>query len=42
MIVIVGLIGVGKIIFINLFMRFYDVSEGVIIVDGYDIRYLLC
>ena len=37
-IAIVGPTGCGKTTFINLLMRFYDVNEGVISVDGNDIR----
>ena len=37
-IAIVGPTGCGKTTFINLLMRFYDVNEGKISVDGYDIR----
>lgn len=42
MVVIVGFIGVGKIILINLLMRFYDVKKGVIKIDGVDIRDMKC
>lgn len=37
-IAIVGPTGCGKTTLINLLMRFYDVTGGVISVDGYDIR----
>ena len=37
-IAIVGPTGCGKTTFINLLMRFYDVKEGSISVDGHDIR----
>ena len=37
-IAIVGPTGCGKTTFINLLMRFYDVNEGSISVDGHDIR----
>ncbi|MHC1682199.1 MAG: ABC transporter ATP-binding protein [Clostridiaceae bacterium] len=35
---IVGPTGAGKTTMIKLLMRFYDVNEGAILVDGYDIR----
>ena len=37
---IVGETGCGKTTMINLLMRFYDVSEGAILLDGVDIRKL--
>jgi ATP-binding cassette subfamily B protein len=38
MIGLVGQSGAGKTTFINIICRFYDVSEGAILVDGVDIR----
>ncbi|MBO4399031.1 MAG: ABC transporter ATP-binding protein [Lachnospiraceae bacterium] len=35
---IIGSTGCGKTTVINLLMRFYDVSKGRILVDGYDVR----
>ena len=35
---IVGPTGAGKTTMVKLLMRFYDVNEGAILVDGYDIR----
>lgn len=40
MVAIVGPTGAGKTTMINLLMRFYDVTEGAIKVDGVDIRKL--
>ena len=40
MVAIVGPTGAGKTTFINLLMRFYDVTAGAILVDGQDIRQL--
>ncbi|MGT2636602.1 ABC transporter ATP-binding protein [Streptococcus ratti] len=37
---IVGPTGAGKTTLINLLMRFYDVTQGAIEVDGHDIRHL--
>ena len=37
-IAIVGPTGCGKTTFINLLMRFYDVKDGAIAVEGHDIR----
>ena len=37
-IALVGPTGAGKTTIINLLSRFYDVNEGAILVDGYDIR----
>ena len=37
-IAIVGPTGAGKTTMVKLLMRFYDVSDGAILVDGYDIR----
>lgn len=35
---IVGSTGAGKTTIVKLLMRFYDVSEGAILIDGYDIK----
>jgi ATP-binding cassette subfamily B multidrug efflux pump len=37
-IALVGPTGAGKTTMVNLLSRFYDVTEGVILVDGFDIR----
>lgn len=38
MVAIVGPTGAGKTTLINLLMRFYDVNQGRILIDGVDIR----
>jgi ATP-binding cassette subfamily B protein len=38
MVAIVGPTGAGKTTMVNLLMRFYDVMEGRVLVDGYDVR----
>lgn len=35
--VIIGLIGVGKIIFVNLLFWLFDVIGGVVLIDGFDV-----
>ena len=40
MVAIVGPTGAGKTTLINLLMRFYDVTDGYIAIDGVDIRHL--
>ena len=37
-IAIVGPTGAGKTTLVKLLMRFYDVNEGAVLIDGYDIR----
>lgn len=32
----------GKIIIVKFLMRFYDVNDGSILIDGYDIREFKC
>lgn len=38
MIALVGPTGAGKTTIVNLLSRFYDISEGAILIDGHDIR----
>ncbi len=38
MVAVVGATGAGKTTLINLLLRFYDVNEGSILLDGHDIR----
>jgi ATP-binding cassette subfamily B protein len=37
-IALLGMTGSGKTTIINLIPRFYDVSEGAVLIDGYDVR----
>jgi ATP-binding cassette subfamily B protein len=39
-IALIGLTGSGKTTLVNLIPRFYDVSEGAVLVDGHDVRRL--
>jgi ABC-type multidrug transport system fused ATPase/permease subunit len=39
-IALIGLTGSGKTTLVNLIPRFYDVSEGAVLVDGHDVRQL--
>lgn len=38
MVALVGPTGAGKTSIVNLLARFYDVTEGAILIDGYDVR----
>lgn len=42
MVVLVGCFGLGKLIIVSLIMCFYDIDEGEILMDGYDLcEYIL-
>ena len=38
MVALVGPTGAGKTSIVNLLARFYDVTDGAILIDGYDVR----